>query len=443
MTPQELQKNPYADKAAAQLAAMNQPVAASEPSPAVQEQVAGKAAANQGTPVVPRNIFTQYQSIPVPTEPIAKQPVQEKPVEQPVVQQQTKPYTGGPDNPEKAMDYLSAMYTSPQREEELRKASIQQQRIMAVANALRHIGNIYYTSKGATPQQFNDPVTEERTRYLKEKAIRDQNNYRYMTYQQAKAAQEQKAKQWEQQFKLNQANAAAQAAYRQEQARIAAANAASQDAYRRGNLARQEAADKARNDYNERKLKQQISHQNRMAGIAGMKAQNDKRRTDAYVEKMKNGGGGKSTQSIPLRSPYGTINAPGRSIPQAQWNQAYSDFEKKGWIKKSDFEKRMAEIGAHGKSDPDYVRNRLVAEVIANNGEASNYMRDNFRWTYDNNPTAYSQQPAQQGYTLPQWQWGQQQTPSFDPLMPTSSQADEDDEEDLFDDDMNFSGISI
>lgn len=124
----------------------------------------------------------------------------------PVVQtKSTSQYTGGSDNPQEAMDFLASMYTSPQEEERLRKASVQQQRIMAVANALRHLGNVYYASKGATPQTFNDPVAEERKRYLSEKALRDQNNYKYMTYQQAKANQEARMRQAEAQLKFQMA----------------------------------------------------------------------------------------------------------------------------------------------------------------------------------------------------------------------------------------------
>jgi hypothetical protein len=50
-------------------------------------------------------------------------------------------------------------YTSPQEEERLRKASVTNQRIMAIGDALRHIGNIANTVRYAPSQQFNSPVT--------------------------------------------------------------------------------------------------------------------------------------------------------------------------------------------------------------------------------------------------------------------------------------------
>lgn len=108
-------------------------------------------------------------------------------------------YPGGV-NPTDGPDYLASLYTSPQQEEELRKSSVNKQRVMALADALRHIGNIYHTTRYSPSQQFNSPVLEERNRYLQEKAVRDANNYKFQTYQQAKAAQEAKIRQAERNF---------------------------------------------------------------------------------------------------------------------------------------------------------------------------------------------------------------------------------------------------
>ena len=103
-------------------------------------------------------------------------------------------------DPTSGMNALSQMYTSPEQEEKLRKASVNNQRIMAVADALRHIGNIYNTVNYAPAQQLNSPVQEEQQRYEKGKAVRDAANLKYYTYQQAKAAQDAKQKQWEREF---------------------------------------------------------------------------------------------------------------------------------------------------------------------------------------------------------------------------------------------------
>ena len=109
------------------------------------------------------------------------------------------PYPGGT-GANVGMDYLGGLYTSPEKEEQLRKSSVNKQRVMALADALRHIGNIYHTTRYSPSQQFNSPVLEERNRYLQEKAVRDANNYKFQTYQQAKAAQEAKIRQAERDF---------------------------------------------------------------------------------------------------------------------------------------------------------------------------------------------------------------------------------------------------
>lgn len=108
--------------------------------------------------------------------------------------------TVDPSSPTSGIDAISQMYTSPEKEEELRKSSVNKQRVMALADALRHIGNIYHTTRYSPSQEFNSPVLEERNRYLQEKAVRDANNYKFQTYQQAKAAQEAKIRQAERDF---------------------------------------------------------------------------------------------------------------------------------------------------------------------------------------------------------------------------------------------------
>ena len=127
-----------------------------------------------------------------------------QPVQQNVAQQQgtannmvtngglagTGTYSGGPNNGQAALEYLDSLYTSPQEEDKLRKASVANQRILAVGDALRHIFNIHNTVKGAPAQQLNSPVMEEYGRYEKGKALRDAANARYYTYQQQKAAQD-------------------------------------------------------------------------------------------------------------------------------------------------------------------------------------------------------------------------------------------------------------
>lgn len=121
--------------------------------------------------------------------------------------QDTKNTTNNANSPTWGMDEVArAMgYTSPEQEEKLRKASVANQRILALADAVRHIGNIAGAINYAPAQQLNSPVEEERKRYLQGKALRDKANQTYISYMQQKAAQDAKQKQWEMQFAYNEA----------------------------------------------------------------------------------------------------------------------------------------------------------------------------------------------------------------------------------------------
>ena len=78
-------------------------------------------------------------------------------------------------------------YTSPQQEQQYRKQSRARMGIMAVADALRHLGNIYHTTKYAPSQQFNKPVEQEYAMYRAQKAERDKDNYAIQQQQLAQA----------------------------------------------------------------------------------------------------------------------------------------------------------------------------------------------------------------------------------------------------------------
>ena len=203
---------------------LKKPVQAYDPTKSVQENMAGNGAPSA------QNIVSAYQT-----------PQAQVQVQQPVAVKQQPGNQTQPDldnnSSSAGMDYLNSLYTSPEQEEKLRKASVMNQRILAIGDAIRHIGNIANTVNYAPAQQFNSPVQEEQARYEKGKAFRDRANQQYYTYQQQKAAQDAAQRKWEQQFQLNAANAASQHAYRQYQARIAAERAANQKAYQEGSLA--------------------------------------------------------------------------------------------------------------------------------------------------------------------------------------------------------------
>lgn len=129
------------------------------------------------------------QATVTPTQPIAQEP--------PVTNTTAQTQKVTPVQPQitSMEDLVNAMYTSPQEEERMRRASVANQRILAVGDALRHIGNIANTINYAPAQKLNSPVLEEEARYKQGKALRDKANLTYMNYQQAKAAQDAKAAQ--------------------------------------------------------------------------------------------------------------------------------------------------------------------------------------------------------------------------------------------------------
>lgn len=158
-----------------------------------QQFAAGKQAANSQA--------QGYGANPAPiSQPVVQQAQKVEPVKQVQPIEKVKPVERITQQPSiTSMDDLArAMgYTSPQEEERMRKSSIANQRILAIGDALRHIGNIANTVRYAPAQQFNNPVQEELTRYQQGKALRDRANQTYLTYQQQKAEQERMMRQLE------------------------------------------------------------------------------------------------------------------------------------------------------------------------------------------------------------------------------------------------------
>lgn len=96
-----------------------------------------------------------------------------------------KQYKQGDDITQGVYDYL----TGGKAEEPYKKENESKKKLLALSDAIRHIGNLMTVTGGATPQKFNSPVVEQEARYQQERAYRDKERAA-----QAKAAQE-KAKQ--------------------------------------------------------------------------------------------------------------------------------------------------------------------------------------------------------------------------------------------------------
>ena len=320
---------------------------------------------NLFAPVSPKNVVNAYRQ----PQGQKKEDVAGKPQSSTVVDGTSS--TAG-------MDYLNSLYTSPVEEERRRRSSVMNQRLLAVGDAIRHIGNIAHTVGGAPSQTFTDPVAMEQARYERGKAVRDRANQVFFTYQQQKAEQDKKQKQWEQQFGLQMANAMSQAAYRQRQGDIAEANALSLDANRRADLARQTAADEARNRYNEARLKQDKWYKGASLGIQQQRLTDQQRRTNAYVSSKANGGG-RGSGVAPLDTPRGQITPNGRNYSN-QLLQMWGYANQNGLLNETDEMRRLRALGLANEADD--MKRQQVMDLLRTNQALADYATTRLGWSY-------------------------------------------------------------
>jgi hypothetical protein len=267
--------NPYADRATAQMMAAQQPAnlfaqqkQTAYPD-AVQRRVPGQVVGETPEQFAAARQAANSQGSGYNAQPLMQQPsVQSQPsaVQTPRTVGAGSQYQNTRTSISNADELARAMgYTSPEEEERLRKASVANQRIMAVADAIRHIGNIANTVNGAPSMQFNNPVKDEYDRYLKGKALRDAANYKYLSYQQQKAAQDAKIRQWEAEQKYKRDKD--ERDFRFNAAKTAADLAEKKRQYDQ-NYKFNEQKWKETSDLNERKFKKDSAYKDRMAGIA-------------------------------------------------------------------------------------------------------------------------------------------------------------------------------
>lgn len=290
--------------------------------------------------------------------------------------------------------YLASLLTTPEQEARNLRASRSRQRILALGDALRHIGNIYNTTQGAPAQQFNDPVTAERTRYQQDKLLRDANNLKYFNYQQAKQAQDAKQRQWEATFNYNAARDAAKMQADQDKWK-------EQLAFNQGKWNEQLAFNKDKwkqqSDLNERKFNQQTKHQNTMAGIAAQNSANAERHRQ--WTRNNGGGGGNGSKVAPYSTPNGKIyHNGGNSADQYQMQQLY--YQAKAIDDRHRLSDGKFEAGYKPLVTGSYVGSlmggsgenyRQVSDALSRSGELADWAVKNLGWSYENGT---SQAPA-------------------------------------------------
>lgn len=116
-------------------------------------------AAQQTTTALGNNYFAAKRTAPAASFPTY--------IQSPATTQNFQTYTPSPSNPTQSVyDYLLA---PSEEEKKLYKNNESKKRLLLLADALRHIGNIYNTTKGATPQQFTSPVVQQEQLYLRKR----------------------------------------------------------------------------------------------------------------------------------------------------------------------------------------------------------------------------------------------------------------------------------
>lgn len=100
-----------------------------------------------------------------------------------------KQYKQGDDITQGIYDYL----TGGKAEEPYKKENESKKKLLALSDAIRHIGNLMTVTDGATPQKFNSPVVEQEARYQQEKAYRDKERAASVKAAQEKAKQDARA----------------------------------------------------------------------------------------------------------------------------------------------------------------------------------------------------------------------------------------------------------
>jgi len=293
-------------------------------------------------------------------------------------------------------------YTSPEEEERLRKASVANQRIVAVADALRQIGNIYNTTRYAPSQQFNSPVEMERQRYLQGKALRDKANQTYISYQQAKAKQEAQQREWDRNFDYKKDkddrdfkfNAAKYASDLAEKQRQYDSNLAFNKDKQKATEARWERQDKE----SERAHRASEALRRQSNGIA---AGSLNLRKQEFEYKKKNGGGsGSGTQPTALRGKNGWYSKRMNSEEaQAFYNQTYDEMKRRNLINEASV---MAGLPADifgQKSISLAAKKAAVDNALLQHPEVGDWLADEFEFDFDpryeGSGTPFAPQPKQ------------------------------------------------
>lgn len=282
--------------------------------------------------------------------------------------------TVDPNSDTDGMNSILGNWTSKEDEEKYRKASVARQRIMAVADALRHIGNIYHTTKYAPSQKFNMPVEAERQRYQQEKALRDQANQRIISYQQAKAKLDADQKRWEADYGLKVADAARKAGATE--AQIKNMQDKLKEQQRMNDLTHGLNQDRLawQKERGDRQDKELARHHRVSEGQNAQRINLQKQKLE-----WQKSGGGNGSNVPPLDTPNGKIQPSGRNYGN-QLLQMWDYAKDNNLVSESDVQKALREAG-FGNETPDNVKRQQVLSLLRTNKLLGDYAVNRLGWS--------------------------------------------------------------
>lgn len=253
------------------------------------------------------------------------------------------------------VDYLSQLLTTPEQEAEYRKDNINAQKIALIGDALRQVGNVITTSKGAVPQQFSaSPVVGLAAEYKADKAKRDANNLRYYSAKQQERIAEAKNALAKQEMQYKRAMDAFNIQYK-----LDAANRAQEEKERERKHKSEEEEKKREFTAKENKLDRETSTRN------------------AYIRS--NGGSDKDTYGY--QTPYGR-GFKAKDFTATQINQLYGYADANNLINRSEIKAKMKELGLN--EDAFEAKRQVVMDLLATNKDFADLVIANYNLKADN-----------------------------------------------------------
>lgn len=273
-----------------------------------------------------------------------------------ISQQSGNTYTIPLFNPDAdGIDYLSQLLTTPEQEAEYRKDNINAQKIALIGDALRQVGNVITTSKGAVPQQFSaSPVTGLAAEYKADKAKRDANNLRYYSAKQQERIAEAKnaLAKMELENKRNWENIKFQ-----------------------WEMQKQKEAKEEKE--RERKHKSEEEEKKREFTAKENKLDRETSTRNAYIRS--NGGSDKDTYGY--QTPYGR-GFKAKDFTATQINQLYGYADANNLINRSEIKAKMKELGLN--EDAFEAKRQVVMDLLATNKDFADLVIANYNLKADN-----------------------------------------------------------